>query len=72
MGEMKAPRGEKTALVERAIAQRTEEFGISDIQNACPCVGVDLIRQVLKRFKESSEVICLGRGHSAKWRKTGK
>ena len=68
-GQIAAPRGEKTALIEAAILQRSGEFGVSDLQDACPGVGVDLIRKVLKRLKGTS-VECLGRGQSARWRKT--
>lgn len=67
-GSIAAPRGEKTALVEAAIRQQSGDFGVSDLQNACPGVGVDLIRKVLKRLK-GTEIECLGRGQSARWRK---
>ena len=70
LGELKSPRGEKTALVEVVIARQTGTFSISDIQDACPGVSVDLIRSVLKRLKGVS-VECLGRGHTAKWKKVG-
>jgi Fic family protein len=72
VGQLKSPRGEKTALVEGAIARQQDSFSISHLQSECPGVGVDLIRQVLKRLKEESHVVCLGRGHTAKWQKTGK
>ncbi|MDO8539828.1 MAG: Fic family protein [Opitutaceae bacterium] len=71
VGQLKSPRGEKTALVEEAIARQTGQFSLSDLQNACPGVSVDLIRSVLKRLKGVS-VECLGRGHTAKWRKRAK
>jgi hypothetical protein len=63
-------RGYRDALVEAAIARQAGDFGIADIQDACPGVSVDLIRQVLKRQKDSARVICLGRGPAAKWRRT--
>src|SRR6266513_2609433 len=47
LAQLKAPRGEKTALVEAAIACQNVTFNIADLQNECPGVGVDLIRQVL-------------------------
>lgn len=72
VGAIKAPRGEKTALVESAITRQTGDFSVSDIKNECPGVGVDLIRQVLKRLKVASQLNCLGRGPAAKWRKVGK
>lgn len=71
LGKVKGPRGEKTALVEAAIQRQTGEFGVSDRQNECPGVGVDLIRQVLKRLR-GSRVACLSRGHAAKWKRLGK
>jgi Fic family protein len=67
-GEIAAPRGEKTALIETAIDQQADEFGVTDLQKCCPGVGVDLIRKVLKRLK-GKRVECLGRGQSARWRK---
>ncbi|MGB7768230.1 MAG: Fic family protein [Verrucomicrobiia bacterium] len=71
VGQLKSPRGEKTALVEAAIARQTGLFSLADLQSACPSVSVDLIRSVLKRLKGKS-VECMGRGHTAKWRKTAK
>jgi Fic family protein len=71
LGQIKSPRGEKTALVEAAIARQTADFTLSDIQRACPGVSVDLIRKVLKRLR-GSEIECLGRGPSAKWRRKAK
>jgi Fic family protein len=71
VGQLKSPRGEKTALVEEAIARQSGLFSLSDLQSACPSVSVDLIRSVLKRLKGTS-VECLGRGHTAKWRKRAK
>ncbi len=71
LGQNKSPRGEKTALVEDAITRQTGLFSLSDLQSACPRVSVDLIRSVLKRLKGKS-IECLGRGHTAKWRKTAK
>jgi Fic family protein len=72
VGELKLPRGEKTTLVETAIARQAGDFSIADIQEACPGVGVDLIRKILKRMKTTSRLISLGRGPAAKWRKTSK
>jgi Fic family protein len=68
LGNVRSPRGEKTALVEAAIERHAGTFAVSDIQDACPGVGVDLIRQVLKRLR-GSRVECLGRGQAAKWKK---
>ncbi len=71
VGELKSPRGEKSALVEGAIARQSGLFAVSDLQRECPGVSLDMIRHVLKRLK-GKKVQCLGRGHTAQWRKKGK
>jgi Fic family protein len=68
VGAITAPRGEKTALVEAAIARQYNDFSVSDLQNECPGVSLDLIRKVLKHLKGRG-VECLGLGRSARWRK---
>ncbi|MBX3729828.1 MAG: Fic family protein [Candidatus Sumerlaeia bacterium] len=68
MGQVAAPRGEKSAAIEAAIERRTNPFRVSDIQADCPTVSVDLIRRVLKGLK-GSKVECLGRGPRALWRR---
>ena len=42
--------------------------GLSDIRDACPGVGVDLIRKVFGRLK-GIQIECLGRGQTAKWQR---
>lgn len=69
LGQMKAPRGEKTGVVVAAIKRARGSFGVADLQNACPGVSVDMIRHVLKALKKSGEVEPLGRGRSALWRR---
>jgi Fic family protein len=68
LGQVKSPRGEKTALIEDAIERQAGTFSLSDLQGACPGVSVDLIRTVLKRLK-GTKIECLGRGHTARWKK---
>jgi Fic family protein len=67
-GQVKAPRGAKTALVEAAIDAQTGLFSVAEIQQACPGVSVDMIRLLLQRLK-GTKVECVGRGHTAKWRR---
>lgn len=66
VGQIEAPRGEKTALIEAAI-RPLETFSVSDIQRACPGVSVDLIRLTLKGMQDKKEVKCTRKGRSAKW-----
>jgi len=61
------PRGEKTLMVERAVKKTGSEFSVSDLQKACPGVGIDLIRRSLKLMQERGEVKCVRKGRGAKW-----
>lgn len=72
LGLLQSPRGEKTDLVLRAIDRKLADFRISEIQNECPNVSVDMIRRVLKNLRAREQLECLGRGQKAQWRKTSK
>lgn len=69
VGQVKSPRGAKTELVEHAIESTTGEFGITDLERACPGVSRDMIRLRLRDLKAAGRIECLGRGPGAKWRK---
>jgi Fic family protein len=69
LGDIRSPRGAKTGLVEAAIGTLSDPFRITDLQDACPGVGIDLIRRVLKDMRGRGLVECLGRGARAQWRK---
>ena len=69
-GQTKAPRGEKSDIVARAVQRTAGDFSIADLQRECPAVSVDMIRHVLKRLKKHGDVTCLGRGRNALWRRT--
>jgi Fic family protein len=73
-GQIGAPRGGKTALVETAIAAFPGEFALADLERACPGVSRDMIRRVLRDGRKTGAVECLGHGRGAKWRRalTGK
>ncbi|MBN1663185.1 MAG: Fic family protein [Deltaproteobacteria bacterium] len=70
LGRLQSPRGEKTGLIIGAIDGTSDSFSISEIQNKCPNVSVDMIRRVLKRLRSENRVRCLGRGQTARWSKT--
>ena len=70
-GQIKTPRGAKTALVEAAIAAFSAEFTLSDLERACPGVSRDMVRRVLRNLQKAKKVVCLGRGPGATWRKEG-
>lgn len=69
LGQVKAPRGEKSEVVLGAIRRFEGEFRISDLQRECPGVSLDMIRHVLKELRSERQVECLGRGRMARWRR---
>ena len=71
VGQIKAPRGAKTGLVEEAIKRFSREFSLNDLEKTCPGVSRDMIRRVLRDLQKANKVDCLGRGPGALWRKRG-
>jgi Fic family protein len=69
LGQVKSPRGAKTEMIEHAIESNVGEFGITDLERACPGVSRDMIRLLLRDLKAAGRIECLGRGPGAKWRK---
>ncbi len=68
-GQVKSPRGAKTALIEAAITGLVGEFGLADVERICPGVSRDMVRRVLQQMQRGGKIECLGKGRSAKWRK---
>ncbi len=71
-GKVSKGRGSKTDTVKNAIDRFVRDFSLTDIEKACPLVGRDMIRRVLFDLKKEGLVVCLGRGPSARWRKSVK
>lgn len=69
--QARTPRGGKTALIETAIANRLGEFTLADLERDCLGVSRDLIRRVLRRWRQTGRVVCRGRGPGARWRRKG-
>jgi Fic family protein len=70
-GQVKSPRGAKTALIETAVEAFPGEFSLSDLERACPGVSRDMVRRVLRDLQKANKIACLGRGPGAMWRKEG-
>ena len=70
-GQVKSPRGAKTALVEATVEGFPGEFALSDLERACPGVSRDMVRRVLRELQRTGKVVCLGRGPGARWRRKG-
>ena len=70
VGQVAAPRGAKTELVQAAIDRTSGEFTLAAIERTCPGVSRDMIRRVLRDMQRAGRVECIGRGPGAKWRKS--
>ncbi|MFZ2654467.1 MAG: Fic family protein [Victivallales bacterium] len=68
--KFKPERGIKTDIIKTAVNRKFGEFSISDIEKACPSVSRVLIKKVLLNMKNEKCIRCLGKGQSAKWKKT--
>lgn len=69
VGLITTARGSKTAMVLDVIRNMHGEFSITDLQERCPTVGIDMIRRILRRERDKGHVECLGRGPNALWRR---
>jgi hypothetical protein len=70
-GQIKSPRGAKTALVKAAIDAFPGEFTLPNLERACPGVSRDMIQNLLFYLRKDGLVTCNGRGQGARWRKGG-
>jgi hypothetical protein len=61
-GQVKTPRGAKTALVEAAIEAFPGAFNLSDLERACPGVSRDMVRRVLRDLQKAKAIVCLSNG----------
>jgi Fic family protein len=71
VGQVKSPRGAKTALIEAAIDNFSGKFTLSDLERSCPGVSRDMVRRVLRELQKTGKVECLGRGPGTAWQKKG-
>jgi Fic family protein len=71
VGQTTEPKGAKAELVRDAVRKRQGDFRLSDIEQACPSVGREWIRNVLADMRESGELQCKGRGTAARWKRIG-
>jgi Fic family protein len=71
IGRQETPRGSKTGMIEEAVGEFPGEFTIRDVERACPAVGRELIRRVLRRLAVKGVLECHGRGPAARWKRKG-
>jgi Fic family protein len=70
-GQVKSPKGAKTALIEAAIQATAGPFTLADLERSCPGVSRDMIRHVLRKLQKQGNVQCQGHGPAATWRSKG-
>lgn len=69
-GQTAEPFGAKAEMVRDAICRRQGSFRVADLERACPGVGRDWIRKILRQMKEAGEIRSSGRGAGARWQRT--
>ena len=62
-------KGSKEILVRAAVVEQGVEFRLVDIERACPGVGRDWIRVVLRQMKTAGELSASGHGPAARWKR---
>ena len=67
VGDTAEPFGAKAQLVRQAIAHQQGSFSVSDLERACPSVGRDWIRSILRKMKTDGDLRSFGRGAGARW-----
>lgn len=73
VGEVAMAVGGKSQSVKDAINafKSGETFTIADLERICPAVSRATIRRVLETLRTEGQVVCLGTGRNAKWRRVG-
>jgi Fic family protein len=69
-GQIASPRGEKTAMIEAAIADLPNEFRIAEIERRVTA-SKEMIRKVLAKMKNNRQIEAVSTGRNAIWRKLG-
>ncbi len=67
VGNITDPIGAKAALVRAAIARLSPSFRLVDVEAACPGVGRDWIRKILRQMKSENLLQSTGHGLNARW-----
>ena len=67
VGQIEHRRGAKGDRVRAEVLKRTLPFSISELEDACPGVGRDMVRLVLRAMKSEGLIAPTGKGRGAKW-----
>ncbi|MEK7375855.1 MAG: Fic family protein [Candidatus Margulisiibacteriota bacterium] len=64
-------KGSKTEQIKAQVEKFVRPFSIADIENACPNITRDMIRNVLHQLRDEKKIKSTGIGRSARWKKIG-
>lgn len=67
VGNIKSGRGSKTEQIRQAVDRKIGPFSISEIEDSCPGISRDMVRNVLRQMKDENLIESTGKGRSAKW-----
>ena len=67
VGNIKSGRGSKTEQIRQAVERKIGPFSISEIEDSCPGISRDMVRNVLRQMKDENLIESTGKGRSAKW-----
>jgi Fic family protein len=67
VGTIRAGRGSKTDMIERAVWRRNRPFTIAEIEAECPGVSREMVRHVLQRLRDDGRLVVQGTGRGAHW-----
>jgi fido (protein-threonine AMPylation protein) len=70
VGQTSDEKGSKGVLVREAVMKEGGEFRLVDIEQACPGVGRDWIKVILRQMKTAGDLTSSGRGPAARWKRT--
>jgi hypothetical protein len=59
--------GSKTDIVLNTIDSFIGDFGISDLEKACPTVSRDMLRHILFKLRDQDKIQPIGKWRSARW-----
>jgi Fic family protein len=67
VGRTAEPIGAKAELVREVIFRQHGSFSVGELERACPGVGRDWIRTILRKMKAAGELRSFGHGAGARW-----
>jgi Fic family protein len=70
IGQPSEPFGAKAEMVRQAVYRQCGSFRVADLERACPGIGRDWIRNVLRQLKAAGELRSFGHGAGARWERT--